>query len=410
MTDLRGAEDWGAAVVRQPDGKIIVAGHSSNGANTDFALVRYNGADGSLDTSFGSGGKVYTAIGPGDEKGQAAALQPDGKIVVAGFAHNGSNNDFAVVRYNPDGSLDTTFGFGGKLTTPIGAGDDNANGVVLQPDGRIVVVGQSYNTLTQDFDFAMVRYNPDGSIDNSCGQVFYSIGTNASNLATGSPSLTLTSGTATLSAAQTNDVGVGDVIDYGSGQVFISAVVSPTQFRVQTATGNLPVDFSGPVSSITRAFDSISSAVAGSVNASHLNTSNLVTLQKGLTWVCYDDGPLNISSTTTIGGYTTNAQQFITLTVAAANQVATGNGQRHRGVAGTGTVVEAGSIGGARPFSTSHRPTPASSGWRSTATASSARTACTSAVPARSSGTSSSTTSAPTTRPTAPTARTGAAA
>ncbi len=349
MTDLRGAEDWGAAVLRQPDGKIIVAGHSSNGANTDFALVRYNGADGSLDTSFGSGGKVYTAIGPGDDKGQAAALQPDGKIVVAGFAQNGSNNDFAVVRYNPDGSLDTTFGFGGKLTTPIGAGDDNANGVVLQSDGRIVVVGQSYNTVTQDYDFAMVRYNPDGSLDNSCGQVFYSIGTNGANLATGSPSLTLTSGTATLSAAQTNNVGVGDVIDYGSGQVFISAVVSPTQFRVQSATGNLPVDFSGPVSSITRAFNSISSAVAGSVNASHLNTSNLVTLQKGLSWVCYDDGPLNISSTTTIGGYTTNAQQFITLTVAAANQVATGNGQRHRGVAGTGTVVEAASIGGGAP-------------------------------------------------------------
>ena len=349
MTDLRGAEDWGAAVVRQPDGKIIVAGHSSNGANTDFALVRYNGADGSLDTSFGSGGKVYTAIGPGDDKGQAAALQPDGKIVVAGFAQNGSNTDFAVVRYNPDGSLDTTFGFGGTLTTPVGAGDDAASGVVLQSDGRIVVVGQSYNTLTQDYDFAMVRYNPDGSLDNTCGQVFYSIGTNGANLATGSPSLTLTSGTATLSAAQTNNVGVGDVIDYGSGQVFISTVVSPTQFRVQSATGNLPVDFSGPVSSITRAFNSISSAVAGSVNASHLNTSNLVTLQKGLTWVCYDDGPLNISSTTTIGGYTTNAQQFITLTVAAANQVSTGIGQRHQGIAGTGTVVEAGSIGGGAP-------------------------------------------------------------
>jgi len=348
ITDLRGGADWAAGVAVQPDGKIVVAGNSSNGANTDFAVVRYN-ADGSLDTSFGSGGMVFTPIGPADDDGSGVALQPDGKIVAVGSAQNGSNYDFAMVRYNANGSLDTSFGFGGKVTTPIRGGNDQASAVVLQADGRIVVAGESYNTLTQDTDFAMVRYSPDGSIDNSCGQVFYSIGTNASNLATGSPSLALTSGTATLSAPQTNDVGVGDVIDYGSGQVFISAVVSPTQFRVQTATGNLPVDFAGPVSSITRAFNSISSAVTGSVNASHLNTSNLVTLEKGLTWVCYDDGPLNISSTTTIGGYTTNAQYFITLTVAAAHQVSTGNGQRHRGIAGTGTVVEAGSIGGGAP-------------------------------------------------------------
>ncbi len=134
------------------------------------------------------------------------------------------------------------------------------------------------------------------------------------------------------------------MIDYGSGQVFISAVISPIQFRVQTATGGLPADVPPApvvsVNTITRAFNSISSAVTGSVNASHLNASNLVSLEKGLTWVCYDDGPLDVSSTTTINGYTTSAQHFITLTAAGASQVATGNSQRHAGVAGAGTRME----------------------------------------------------------------------
>jgi uncharacterized delta-60 repeat protein len=339
ISNLRGGLDWGAAAVVQPDGKIVVAGGSSNGSNTDFAVVRYN-ANGSLDTTFGTGGMVFTPIGPGDDDATGVALQPDGKIVVVGGAQNGGDLDFAVVRYNANGSLDTSFGFGGKVTTPIGGGNDVANTVVLQADGRIVVAGESYNSVSLDSDFGMVRYNADGTVDNTCGQVFYSVGTNAGNLATGSPSLTLTSGTATLSAAQTNDVGVGDVIDYGTGQVFISSVISPTEFRVQTATGNLPVDFSGPVSSIKRAFNTISSAVTGSSNASHLNTSDLVALEKGLTWVCYDDGPFAVSATTTISGYTTSATHFITLTVAGDWQVATGQSQRHRGVAGTGTRLE----------------------------------------------------------------------
>ena len=282
ISDLRGTGDWGTAVTVQPDGKIVMAGQSSNGADLDIAVVRYD-TDGSYDTSFGTGGMVFTPIGSGDDRGSGVALQPDGKIVVVGSVHNGSDFDFAAVRYNADGSLDTSFGFGGKVTTPIGGGDDQPNAVVLQPDGRILVVGQSDNTLTQDLDFAMIRYNPDGSLDNTCGQVFYSIGTNGGNLATGSPSIDIVSGTATLTAPQTNNVGVGDMIDYVGGPVFVSAVVSPSEFRVQTRTGELPIDTGGPVgvSSITRAFSSISSAVTGSVNGTHLGTSDLVSLEKG---------------------------------------------------------------------------------------------------------------------------------
>ena len=89
-------------------------------------------------------------------------MQPDGKIVVAGSSFNGSNDDFALVRYNADGSLDTSFGGGdGIVTTPIGTSNDSANGVLVQPDGKIVVAGTAFGST--GYDFALVRYNSDGS-------------------------------------------------------------------------------------------------------------------------------------------------------------------------------------------------------------------------------------------------------
>ena len=99
----------------------MVAGYGYNGANNDFALVRYN-ANGTLDTSFGGGdGKVTTPVGTSYDEGYSVALQPDGKIVVAGYSDNGANYDFALARYNSDGWLDTSFGGGdGMVTTPIG--------------------------------------------------------------------------------------------------------------------------------------------------------------------------------------------------------------------------------------------------------------------------------------------------
>ena len=109
--------DGGSAVAIQPDGKIVAAGHSKNGFRSDFALVRYN-ADGSLDTSFDSDGKVTTSIGTSDFA-SAVAIQPDGKIVAAGNSYNGSDSEFALVRYKPDGSLDTSFDGDGKVTTSI---------------------------------------------------------------------------------------------------------------------------------------------------------------------------------------------------------------------------------------------------------------------------------------------------
>ena len=156
--------DIGQSVVVQSDSKIIVAGYSYNGSNQDFAVVRYN-TDGSLDTTFSGDGKQTTAIGSGHDLARSVALQSDGKIVVAGNAANGSNDDFAVVRYNTDGSLDTTFSGDGKQLTDISSTRDNGQSVVLQSDGKIVVVGKTYFELYEIF--AIVRYNTDGSLDTS---------------------------------------------------------------------------------------------------------------------------------------------------------------------------------------------------------------------------------------------------
>ena len=113
ITDIGSGADAARAMVSQGN-KLVVVGHSHNGADDDFAVVRYE-ADGLLDTTFGDGGKVVTDIWSSDGQARAVALQGD-KIIVAGHIHNGRNDEFAVVRYDAAGSLDTTFGDDGLVT------------------------------------------------------------------------------------------------------------------------------------------------------------------------------------------------------------------------------------------------------------------------------------------------------
>lgn len=159
----------GHSVVVQPDGKIVVAGSLSNGTNLDFAVVRYN-ADGTLDSTFGGGdGVVTTDFGGFDDSANGVALQTDGKIVVVGTASNGASGDVAISRYNPDGTHDATFGGGdGIVTTDVsGLGlDDVAKGVVL--DGLKIVVG-GYAQNGSNYDFAVARYDEFGQLDTSFG-------------------------------------------------------------------------------------------------------------------------------------------------------------------------------------------------------------------------------------------------
>jgi len=167
-TDFSSSFDWAFSVTVQADGKILVAGFSDNGGNEDFALVRYN-SDGSLDTRFDGDGKVTTAVGSSHDDGESVTVQADGKILVAGFSSKGRNTDFALVRYNTDGSLDTGFGGGGKVTTALGSADDWSYSVTVQADGKILAAGFSRNTDADPYDFALVRYNPNGSLDTGFG-------------------------------------------------------------------------------------------------------------------------------------------------------------------------------------------------------------------------------------------------
>jgi uncharacterized delta-60 repeat protein len=228
-------------VVIQPTGKIVTAGWRTvdTNTNTDFALTRNNG-DGTLDTTFGTGGIATTDLGGPDDKASDAALlpdggivavgstdalgilktafgvvrydpdgtpnrafdgdgvvttpffgkgavanavavQPDGKIVVAGFAvqASGINSDFALARYNPDGTLDTSFDGDGIVTTDLGTEDDDARALAIQPDGRIVVVGNTTDSV------GLARYMPDGSLDQTFGSGGVKISSIGSNVANG---------------------------------------------------------------------------------------------------------------------------------------------------------------------------------------------------------------------------------
>lgn len=163
-TVIGGSLDYGNFVVAQPDGKALVAGYCFNGVDNDFAIARYN-ADGSLDTSFGGTGKIVTAIGSGNDEALSIALQNDGRIVVAGHTMTGANRDFAVVRYLANGGLDPAFNSTGKVTLPIGSAEDLCNSVVVQPDGRIILGGFAF--VAGNADFALVRLNTNGTLDTT---------------------------------------------------------------------------------------------------------------------------------------------------------------------------------------------------------------------------------------------------
>ncbi|HMG76199.1 MAG TPA: DUF4214 domain-containing protein [Pyrinomonadaceae bacterium] len=167
-TDFAGRSDSGAAITVQPDGKILAAGGADLAATQfDFALVRYN-LDGSLDSTFGTGGKVTTDFNGGLDAADAIALQTDGKIVLAGFATAGDPH-MALARYNSNGTLDTTFGTGGKLITNINGTRDFANALAIQSDGKILAGGSTLDSITSFVIFALARYNADGSLDTTFG-------------------------------------------------------------------------------------------------------------------------------------------------------------------------------------------------------------------------------------------------
>lgn len=154
----------------QADGKIIVAGQSA----ADFCVRRYN-TNGSLDNSFGTNGQVITSLSASQvDYALSIAIQSDGKIIVGGFSYQGVNdNDFSLVRYNPNGSLDNSFGINGKVTTNIPnqySKKDHLAKILLHPNGKITAVGSSTDINGSGYCYTdIVKYNIDGSLDNTFG-------------------------------------------------------------------------------------------------------------------------------------------------------------------------------------------------------------------------------------------------
>jgi uncharacterized delta-60 repeat protein len=157
-TDFTGRGDGARSVVLQTDGKIVAAGFANSGQR--FALARYE-ADGTLDPTFGADGKVTTNFTTGLDFASGVAIESDGKIVAAGSANDRAT--FALARYNLNGALDPTFGGDGKVTTNFTDDDDFASAMAIQADGKIVAAGSA------DVRFGLARYDPDGTLDGTFG-------------------------------------------------------------------------------------------------------------------------------------------------------------------------------------------------------------------------------------------------
>ena len=124
-----------------------------------------------LDPTFGEGDRVLTDFAHSDDTGDTLAIQQDGKILAAGMSNQGAAGlDFGVARYNADGSLDSSFGTGGRVTIDFDSPDDRATAITIQPDGKIVVVGLSYQG-TSGYTFGVSRLTSQGNrILNRCGE------------------------------------------------------------------------------------------------------------------------------------------------------------------------------------------------------------------------------------------------
>lgn len=166
ITPMGPGDDVIYSIALQPDGKIVAAGLAWNGTDYDFAMARYS-TSGVLDSSFGINGKVVQPVGPANDIAVSVTIQYDWAVVLGGTTFSGTDKDFAVLRFTPSGVLDNTFGINGKVITPIGIGDDELCGIAIQPDSSIVAAGTIYSGTGSNFGLA--RYLKNGTLDNSFG-------------------------------------------------------------------------------------------------------------------------------------------------------------------------------------------------------------------------------------------------
>jgi uncharacterized delta-60 repeat protein len=168
ITPFAGFDSAVQSLLIQPDNKIIAGGSITKSGSTQFSLARYN-IDGSLDETFGNLGQAITNY-PELMVMSSIALQSGGKIIVAGNLYNSSISisRFVLVRYDSNGILDTSFGIDGRVITNISDKLDRIASVIIQNDGKIIASGATSDDATYS-DFAMVRYNFNGTLDTSFG-------------------------------------------------------------------------------------------------------------------------------------------------------------------------------------------------------------------------------------------------
>ncbi|MBL9182540.1 MAG: choice-of-anchor D domain-containing protein [Verrucomicrobiaceae bacterium] len=165
-----GASDNVYGGLLQPDGKLIVIGGGRPVSNQEMSVVRYN-ADGTLDTGFGTSGKfsIDITVATSTDRGTCGGLQSDGKIIIGGYTRFASGNDnFAVIRLNTNGTLDTTFGTSGIAQVDFNAGSDRANALVILPDNSIVLTGFAADfSGSPDIDLGVAKLTPNGALDTT---------------------------------------------------------------------------------------------------------------------------------------------------------------------------------------------------------------------------------------------------
>ncbi len=163
--DFNGTDDFAEGIaVRPSNKKIVIGGYTFNGSGFDFAVAQYL-ENGTPDPSFGNNGRAITSIGT-TAFCQTMLLQDDGKIISAGYSFQ-FNNEFTIIRYLEDGSLDEDFDGDGIVITPVGNGSSTASCMLIQPDDKILVAGQTLNEITLRWEAALVRYHPDGTLDET---------------------------------------------------------------------------------------------------------------------------------------------------------------------------------------------------------------------------------------------------
>lgn len=165
-TPIGNSHDVANAIAIQTNGKIVVAGYTNNGSANEMAILRYN-SDGSIDNSFNTNG-IFQQLTGNECEANAVLIQPDGKIIAAGYSKNSTPDfDFLLIRLNVDGTVDNSFGTGGIVTTDFNNANNAINAIQMQTDGKLVVAG--YCTISGIKNFALARYNVNGTLDLNFG-------------------------------------------------------------------------------------------------------------------------------------------------------------------------------------------------------------------------------------------------